>query len=91
MKMDGICPYCGNEMHSGFLQSARPIIWAADEKSLTFRASGDNEYQVSHGFWDGCFAETYFCKNCDIFILEKREQPKKAQEKLKDIFGKRDE
>lgn len=91
MKIDGICPYCGNEMQSGYLQSGKPIIWAAEEKSLVFSASRDNEYTVSHGLLEGCFAETYFCKNCDIFILEKREQPKKAREKLKDIFGKRDE
>lgn len=91
MKMDGICPYCGNEMQSGFLQSGKPIMWAEDEKSLSFLPSGDSEYQVSRGLLEGCFAETYFCKNCDIFILEKREQPKKAREKLKDIFGKWDE
>lgn len=91
MKIDGICPYCGDKMQSGFLQSGKPIIWAAEEKSLFFSASGDNEYTVSHGLLEGCLAETYFCKNCDIFILEKREQPKKAQEKLKDIFRKPDE
>ena len=49
MKMDGICPYCGNEMQSGFLQSGKPIMWAEDEKSLSFLPSGDSEYQVSRG------------------------------------------
>lgn len=91
MKLSGTCPYCGNEMQRGYLQSGKPIIWAKDEKALTFQVSGDNEYTVSHGLLEGCYAETYFCKNCDIFILEKREQPKKAREKLKEIFGKQNE
>lgn len=91
MKLSGTCPYCGSEMQGGYLESGKPIIWAKDEKTLTFQAGGDNEYVVSHGLLEGCYAETYFCKNCDIFILEKREQPKKAREKLKEIFGKQNE
>lgn len=90
MKLSGTCPYCGAEMQLGYLQCGQPIMWSQEEK-LAFVIRSENEYVVSHGLLEGCYAETYFCKNCDIFILEKREQPKKTREKLKKIFGKQDE
>ena len=29
------CPYCGRELFSGYLQSARQIIWSQEEKSIS--------------------------------------------------------
>ena len=37
------CPYCGRELLSGYLQSARQIIWSQDEKSISFRADEDGD------------------------------------------------
>ena len=37
------CPYCGRELLSGYLQSARQIIWSQEEKSISFRADEDGD------------------------------------------------
>ena len=45
------CPYCGRELFSGYLQSARQIIWSQEEKSMSFRADeeGDLEGETPSG------------------------------------------
>ena len=46
------CPYCGRELFSGYLQSARQIIWSQEEKSISFRADEEGDLVVSHGIWN---------------------------------------
>jgi len=61
------CPYCGNEMKSGFLGSGQPILWTR-EKGEGIVGPGREGFRVSTGFWNGCHAEACFCPNCDIII-----------------------
>ena len=55
------CPYCGRELFSGYLQSARQIIWSQEEKSISFRADEEGDLVVSHGIWEGSFADCRYC------------------------------
>ena len=64
------CPYCGRELLSGYLQSARQIIWSQEEKSISFRADEEGDLVVSHGIWEGSFADCRYCADCGIFLLE---------------------
>ena len=43
------CPYCGRELFSGYLQSARQIIWSQEEKSISFRADEEGDLVVAAG------------------------------------------
>lgn len=52
MKIGNICPYCGGELLSGYLQSARQIIWSQEEKSISFRADEEGDLVVSRGIWE---------------------------------------
>ena len=61
------CPYCGRELFSGYLQSARQIIWSQEEKSISFRADEEGDLVVSHGIWEGSFADCRYCADCGIF------------------------
>ena len=72
MKIGNICPYCGGELLSGYLQSARQIIWSQEEKSMSFRADEEGDLVVSHGIWEGSFAV----------------QPPKFGERLRGKFGR---
>ena len=65
------CPYCGRELLSGYLQSARQIIWSQEEKSISFRADEEGDLVVSHGIWEGSFADCRYCADCGIFLLER--------------------
>lgn len=55
------CPYCGRELLSGYLQSARQIIWSQEEKSISFRADEEGDLVVSRGIWNGSFADCRYC------------------------------
>ena len=82
------CPYCGRELLSGYLQSARQIIWSQEEKSISFRADEDGDLVVSHGIWEGSFADCRYCADCGIFLLERPAQPPKFGERLRGKFGR---
>jgi hypothetical protein len=83
MKIGNICPYCGGELLSGYLQSARQIIWSQEEKSMSFRADEEGDLVVSHGIWEGSFADCRY-----IFLLERPVQPPKFGERLRGKFGR---
>ena len=70
MEIGNICPYCGRELFSGYLQSARQIIWSQEEKSISFRTDEEGDLVVSHGIWNGSFADCRYCAGCGIFLLE---------------------
>ncbi len=82
------CPYCGRELLSGYLQSARQIIWSQEEKSISFRADEEGDLVVSHGIWEGSFADCRYCADCGIFLLERPTQPPKFGERLRGKFGR---
>ncbi|MFR6424775.1 MAG: PF20097 family protein [Oscillospiraceae bacterium] len=82
------CPYCGRELLSGYLQSARQIIWSQEEKSISFRADEEGDLVVSHGIWEGSFADCRYCADCGIFLLERPTQPPKFGERLRGTFGR---
>ena len=82
------CPYCGRELLSGSLQSARQIIWSQEEKSMSFRADEEGDLVVSHGLWEGSFADCRYCADCGIFLLERPTQPPKFGERLRGTFGR---
>ena len=63
------CPYCGNEMERGFVQSARPVFWSPEKKKVFFKPSLQEDFEISEGFWNGSFAESHFCRNCKKVIL----------------------
>ena len=82
------CPYCSRELFSGYLQSARQIIWSQEEKSMSFRADEEGDLVVSHGIWNGSFADCRYCADCGIFLLERPTQPPKFGERLRGTFGR---
>ena len=82
------CPYCGGELLSGYLQSARQIIWSQEEKSISFRADEEGDLVVSRGIWNGSFADCRYCADCGIFLLERPVQPPKFGERLRGTFGR---
>ncbi len=67
------CPYCGKEMDKGYVQSARPVIWSLKKKVLMFTATKPDDFTISKGYWNGCFAEAYHCPNCKKIIISTEE------------------
>ena len=63
------CPCCDREMQSGYLQSGRPFIWGPKKKRVAFRATREDEFEVSEGFWNGCFAKADYCSECKKILV----------------------
>ena len=63
-----LCPYCKNEMEEGVLQSSHAILWSPEKESGAFLPIGEKAFKVSHGFWNGCFVDASFCRQCGILI-----------------------
>ena len=59
-----------------------------EEKSISFRADEDGDLVVSHGIWEGSFADCRYCADCGIFLLERPAQPPKFGERLRGKFGR---
>ena len=57
-------------------------------KSISFRADEDGDLVVSHGIWEGSFADCRYCADCGIFLLERPAQPPKFGERLRGKFGR---
>jgi len=64
------CPYCGEEMKKGFIQSQRGIIWSQDKKKLSFNPS-KNKGDVaitSFGLF-GTSTDSYLCNSCKKIVI----------------------
>ena len=67
------CPYCGKEMEKGYVQSARPVIWSRNKKKLLFTATAADDFTISEGYLNGCFAEAYHCSKCKKIVIATEE------------------
>lgn len=63
------CPFCGKEMEEGYLQSARPIVWAEDEKAFfPSVAFGKKDVSVT-GMLD-TVQKSYLCRTCNKIVTD---------------------
>ncbi|MDN6731872.1 MAG: PF20097 family protein [Atopostipes suicloacalis] len=63
------CPYCGEEMAEGFVQSARNIFWSTQKKKVVFAPSKAEDISIANGF-NGASKESYFCRKCKKVIID---------------------
>lgn len=66
------CPFCNEPMRKGYLQGAKPFFWSQDKKSLLF-ICGNDDVQISKGFWNGCFVDSFYCPKCRKLVVEPEE------------------
>ena len=85
------CPYCGRELLSGYLQSARQIIWSQEEKSISFRADEDGDLVVSHGIWEGSFADCRYCAACAAATQRNKKRPHAAFCRVRFVVFQKDQ
>jgi len=63
------CPYCNEEMKSGYLQSSRPFFWGKNKTTTgIFLPVEESDVKVSKGFVFGCFAPSDYCPACKKII-----------------------
>ena len=65
-----LCPYCGEEMDKGFVQSARPIFWSVEKKKMFYLPSETKgDISIAKG-GNGCVKESYLCRKCKKIIID---------------------
>lgn len=65
------CPYCGEEMESGFIKSGRSIYWGKDEMVDPIYYPNDikvNKFSLGDLF-RGCTVEAYHCSSCKKIVV----------------------
>jgi len=61
------CPYCGEEMTAGYIQSARQIFFSKREHRIMFEAE-EGEIEISG--YPKYTKESYYCEKCKIVITD---------------------
>ncbi len=67
------CPYCGKEMESGLIQSAKEIAWLnVSERVLTARAQFyDGSVVLSeYSFFHGSAVTAWLCRGCEKVVID---------------------
>ena len=65
-----LCPYCGEEMGKGLVQSARTIFWSRKKKKLFFIPNESEGDVVIAGGANGSIKEAYLCKTCNKVTVD---------------------
>ena len=68
------CPYCGNEMTRGWVQSARRVLFTTriNESGFDFKAKGDVVLTVNNFVNPNCIA--YHCGACKKVVIDYAEK-----------------
>ena len=70
------CPYCGNEMEIGLIQSPHEIAWTKGNKKYTFSLGRFHKGSVTlcpltlKTFAGGCSVEAFLCRSCKKVIID---------------------
>lgn len=69
------CPYCGNEMVKGWVQSSGRVLFktAQSESGFVFKAKGDVVLTVNNFVNPACIA--YHCDTCRKVVIDYAEKP----------------
>ncbi len=59
-----LCPYCGEEMEKGYIQTRDMLGWSPKVRALSVFSGFFNDIKF------GSAVETYNCKKCMKLILE---------------------
>ena len=61
------CPFCGDEMRSGYLQSTHRFFWSAERIGI-LHIMGKDDVKVNKSDWVGAYTEADYCPRCKKII-----------------------
>ncbi len=65
------CPYCGDEMESGFIKSGRSIYWGKEQVVDPLFYPDDikvNKFSLG-ALFGGNYVEAYHCSSCKKIVV----------------------
>lgn len=65
------CPFCSEEMLSGYLQNGQRMLWGQTKKKGIFLPNGENDFYVDVGYegLKGSFLKSDYCSHCHKIII----------------------
>lgn len=63
------CPWCGEEMKDGYLQSSRTLVWSSIELSGFILPREEGDFRVSPSMFKNIVPSKY-CPHCGILISQ---------------------
>lgn len=65
-----LCPYCGKEMKTGFLQAASNILFSEKKHILHMRPSNEQDILLARQSMYPAAVTAHYCEDCHKFIIE---------------------
>lgn len=65
-----LCPYCGEEMDKGVVQSGRKIFWTRNKKKMFWVPNSSKGDITIAGEMNGWTKEANLCKECRKIIID---------------------
>lgn len=64
------CPCCGNEMITGFVQSARRILFTTEKNESGFDIKSRDDIILSSHNWTNPTCTAYHCVDCQKVVID---------------------
>ena len=66
------CPYCGNEMEKGLIQSRDAIVWTKERHKIPLRRKRSDGAVVlaDFAFFSGSAVTAYLCRSCRKVVID---------------------
>ena len=65
------CPYCGEEMEDGLIQSPQEIFWYKKKRSFGISALYEDSIVLSKlALWKGSAIISYNCRKCEKLVID---------------------
>lgn len=71
--VDKKCPYCNEEMESGYIQCRDGLWWAKKKRLVAAFPNLDKmsvKLSIEDGPFSGCAARAYLCRTCKKIIVD---------------------
>ena len=76
------CPYCGQAMEDGYLQSTSPFVWSRELKTILIRADEEGDFLACNAGWPGWsdprYLSTQYCRQCNLLLATPPKDPPKS-------------
>ena len=68
------CPYCGNEMTRGWVQSARKVLFTTTKKEGSFLTNNKNDVVLTVNNFVNPSCIAYLCGTCKKVVIDYAEK-----------------
>ena len=67
------CPFCGDPMEKGFIQSGNLMVWVKKKHRISLLPR-EGEVILDRNYWSGSTIPAHICKHCKKVIAEYEEE-----------------